>query len=105
MRNRMSAFDSLKLHATWELEGIILRKVLGEYEWPLYLVWESTQENLTTVQQWMGAIDRMIWMPHNLVFVILHALIVICVVYIIGDWVYSSARRAKRMTGERREKQ
>jgi uncharacterized metal-binding protein len=71
----------------------------------LYLAWEMSQTRLTGVEAWMRALNDMVWMPENLVFLIFRGLIVVTMFYVIADWLVSSARKLKRHNAERREKQ
>ena len=47
----------------------------------------------------------MVWLPGNLVFVIFRGLIVVTMFYVIADWLVATAKRLKRYTTEKREKQ
>lgn len=71
----------------------------------LYIAWEMSQTHLTGVEAWMRAFNDMVWMPENLVFVIFRGLIVVTMFYVVADWLVASARKMKRTSAERREKQ
>ena len=71
----------------------------------LYLLWEMSHSRLNTVGSWMAALNHMVVMPDNVVFVILRGLILIVALYVISDFLLSTARRSKRKKAERLDAQ
>lgn len=62
----------------------------------LYLLWESAQSQLDGTASLMRAVTNMLFMPQDIVFVILRGLIVVVFFYVLADFFMSSAKRLKR---------
>ncbi len=62
----------------------------------LYLLWESTQVPLDSVEAVLRAFNSMMWLPQNTVFMIFRGVLLIAVLYVIGDFIFSTAKRATR---------
>ena len=69
----------------------------------IYLLWEASSTRLDSMEAWMRALTAMIWMPENLVFVILRGLILVVAFYVFADWIVSGVRSAKRRAAKRKE--
>lgn len=66
----------------------------------LYLVYESTQVRLDSVDAVLRALNNMMWLPQTTVFTIFRGLLIIATLYIVGDFLLSTAKRAARKRGE-----
>ena len=62
----------------------------------LYLVWEAAQSRLDGTTAILRAVNNMLFMPQESIFVILRGLIVIALCYVIADFFMSSAKRICR---------
>ncbi|HEX9996876.1 MAG TPA: hypothetical protein VGB45_07025 [Abditibacterium sp.] len=62
----------------------------------LYLLWSSNQVPLDSVSAVLGALNRMMWMPENLVFTIFRGLLLVAALYIFADSIISFAKRLTR---------
>lgn len=69
----------------------------------IYLLWEASSTRLDSMEAWMRALTAMIWMPENLVFVILRGLILVVAFYVFADWIVARVRGAKRRAAKRKE--
>lgn len=62
----------------------------------LYLLWESTQVRLDSVEAVLRALNKMMWMPENLVFFIFRGLLLVAILYVVADLLIAAAKRATR---------
>lgn len=62
----------------------------------LYLLWSSTQVPLDSLDALFRALNRMLWLPENLIFTILRGLILIATLYVFADFIISAAKRAAK---------
>ena len=62
----------------------------------LYLIYESTQMRLDSVDAVLRALNNMLWLPQNTVFTILRGLLIIATIYVICDFFVSGAKRITR---------
>jgi uncharacterized metal-binding protein len=62
----------------------------------LYLLWSSTQVPLNSMEALFRALNRMLWVPENLVFTIFRGLILVATLYVVADFIVSTARRASK---------
>lgn len=69
----------------------------------LYIFWEMSHSRLNTVEQWLSMLNSMVVMPDHVVFVILRGLILVAALYVVSDFLLSSAKRGKRKRDLRRE--
>lgn len=66
----------------------------------LYLLYESTQMRLGSVDAVLRALNSMLWLPQTTVFVIFRGILIIATVYVIIDLLISTAKRATRKRRE-----
>ncbi|PQV62576.1 hypothetical protein B1R32_12814 [Abditibacterium utsteinense] len=69
----------------------------------LYLLWESSQSRLDSTAAILRSINNMLWLPQNTVFTIFRGLLLVAMLYVVGDFIFSAAKRAKRATRRRAE--
>lgn len=62
----------------------------------LFLLWESQRVPLDSVAAVLASLNRMLFLPENLVFTIFRGLLLAVVFYIVTDFLLSSAKRATR---------
>lgn len=62
----------------------------------LFLLWESNRVPLDSMAAVLAAVNRMLFLPENVVFVIFRGLLLVVALYIVGDFLLSSAKRATR---------
>lgn len=62
----------------------------------LYLLWESTQVRMDSAQAVLRALNHMLWLPQNTIFVIFRGILLVAVLYVVGDFIFSAAKRATR---------
>ena len=62
----------------------------------LYLLWSASQVPLDSLAAVLRTLNRMLWMPENLVFTIFRGLILAAALYVFADFIVSFARRATR---------
>jgi len=70
----------------------------------LYLLYEYSQTQMHTLDSWLRAINDMIWMPGDIIFVMLRGLIIIVLFYVVIDSFMAGVRRSKRKKQERIDK-
>lgn len=66
----------------------------------LFLLWESNRVPLDSMAAVLAAINRMLFLPENVVFVIFRGLLLVVTLYIVGDFLLSTAKRATRRREE-----
>ena len=66
----------------------------------LFLLWESNRVPLDSVAAVLAAVNRMLFLPENVVFVIFRGLLLVVTLYIVGDFLLSTAKRATRRRQE-----
>ena len=62
----------------------------------LYLIWTSTQVPLNSLDAVFRALNRMLWLPENVVFTIFRGLILVAILYVVADFIISAAKRAAK---------
>ncbi len=62
----------------------------------LYLLWESTKVPMNSVDAVLRTLNQMMWLPQNTVFLIFRGVLLIGVLYVVGDLILSAAKRATR---------
>lgn len=62
----------------------------------LYLLWSSTQVPLNSLDALFRALNSMLWLPENLMFTIFRGLLLVVTLYVVADFIVSSAKRATR---------
>jgi len=62
----------------------------------LYLLWESNRVPLDSTAAILRVLNDMLWLPQTTVFVIFRGILLVAMLYIVGDFIFSSARRATR---------
>jgi uncharacterized metal-binding protein len=60
------------------------------------LVWEAAQSQLDGTASLLRAVNNMLFMPQEVVFVILRGLIIVAMLYVIADFFMASAKRNAR---------
>ncbi len=66
----------------------------------LYLIYESTQVRLDSVDAVLRALNSMLWLPQTTVFVIFRGILLIATLYVVGDFLLSAVKRATRRRTE-----
>jgi uncharacterized metal-binding protein len=66
----------------------------------LYLLYESTQSRLDSANAVLHAINNMLWVPQNTVFMIFRGLLIVATLYVVSDFLVSAAKRATRKRKE-----
>lgn len=67
----------------------------------LYLLYESTQMRLDSANAVLKALNNMLWLPQTTVFTIFRGLLLIATLYVVVDFLVSSAKRATRKRDEK----
>lgn len=62
----------------------------------LFLIWESTQTRLDSVNAILIALNNMMWMPQNVVFTTFRVILLVATGYVVLDIFRSAAKRATR---------
>ncbi|RYG73957.1 hypothetical protein EON80_02825 [bacterium] len=62
----------------------------------LYLIWESTQSRLDSVNAVLHALNNMMWVPQNTVFTVFRVVLLLATAYVVLDMFRSAAKRATR---------
>lgn len=62
----------------------------------LYMMWEAAQSQLDGTASILRALNNMLFMPQEAVFVIFRGLILLALFYVIADFFMSSAKRIRR---------
>ena len=62
----------------------------------LYLLWSSSQVPLDSMSAVLVALNRMFWMPENLIFTIFRGLILAAALYVFADFLISLTKRLAR---------
>jgi len=68
----------------------------------LYCIWTASSQHLNTVQEWLAMFNGMVMAPGHLVFTILRGLILVTALYVFGDWLRASVKKAQHKRREAR---
>ncbi len=66
----------------------------------LFLLWDSHRVPLDSVAAVLAALNRMLFLPENLVFTIFRGILLAVTFYLVADFLLSTAKRATRRRRE-----
>jgi hypothetical protein len=70
----------------------------------LYLIYEYSKTQVHTIDGWLTIINNMIWMPDDIIFMMLRGLIIIVLFYVVIDTFIAGVKRTKRRKLEKIER-